>query len=165
MPESLGFGDTSGHTNQKCSPHLRCRSYSPHMATTADEGMLPDFGTWLLETAGPEADFTFVCVAVTQLNRVEQDLFMLNLELPHMGQQFMVSIEFGRKQLLELAAAMPDELSQQLIPHFSTPFRAPAELNLPIPIEVSIDARLGSVQTNDQESYVPLVAKKIRVAA
>lgn len=132
------------------------------MAPPAEEDMLPDFGIWLLKNSGPETEFTFISVPVTQLTRVAQDLFTLTLVVPHFGQKYAVSIDFEREQFIELAAAMPDELSAQLIPDFSVPFRAPAQANLPISIEVSIKTRLGAMQTNDQESYVPLVAKKIQ---
>lgn len=46
--------------------------------------------------------------------------------------------------------------------HFSRPFRQPQVVNLPIPIEVAIDAKLGEPNGNDEEAYVPLVAIAVR---
>lgn len=125
---------------------------------------LPDFGTYLRENANPEAAFSSASIPITELARVAEDLFSITMTMPHMGQAFALTIDFARPQFLEFLELMPKELADQLAEHFSTPFEAPQMVNLPIPVDVGIDAKLGEENVNGEESYVPLVATAMRSA-
>ena len=126
---------------------------------------LPDFGTYLRDNANSEASFSLASVPVTALARVGMDLFSVTMTMPHMGQAFSMTIDFERPQLVQLLAAMPEELAVQLAGHFAKPFQQPQLVNLPIPIEVSIETKLGTKNSNSEESYVPLIATAIRSVA
>lgn len=126
------------------------------------EEYLPDFGAFLCEQSGPDTSFVFASFPITELARVDKDLFSVTATMPHQGSLFTVTVDFSRERLLELVAAMPAELAEQLVVHFSTEFKQPQVVNLPLSVDVCIEATLGEVNVNDQESYVPLVARSVR---
>lgn len=126
------------------------------------DAYLPDFGSYLMEQSGPGASFVFANFVVSELARVDTDLFSVTATMPHGGSLFAVSVDLSRERLMELAEAMPPELSEALVAHFSGRFTRPQVINLPIEISVCIEATLGDLNVNAQESYVPLVAQSVR---
>lgn len=126
---------------------------------------LPDFGMFLRDQSGPGTAFVFASFPIAELARVDTDLFSVTATMPHLGNTFTVTVDFSRERLLELVAAMPEELGDQLLQHFSSKFKQPQVVNLPLAVDVCIEASLGEVNSNGHESYVPLVARSVRTNA
>lgn len=126
------------------------------------QDQLADFGTYLRSQGNPEASFVFAGVPIEELARVDEDLFSVTMSMPHMGQVFAMTIDFGRPELLQFLMAMPRELAVQLVQLFEKPFVQPQVINLPIQVVVTIETRLGEEASNDEESYIPLIATSIQ---
>lgn len=129
-----------------------------------NEDYLPDLGVYLRAHTAPESTFTFVSVPVSAVARVAEDLFSLNMNMPHMGRVFMLTVDLGRQELIDLLRAMPPALAAQLRDDFGRPFTQPVIANLPHVTNVSIATKLGSPNGNHDELYVPLIATSISPA-
>jgi hypothetical protein len=126
------------------------------------DGYLPDLGVRLSEDLEPGGAIAFASFPISQLARVEQDLFSVTANLSYQGEPHAVTLDIPRPQMLQLAAAMPSELAVALVRHFSGEFRAPQVVELPMAVDLFVEAVLGEAQQNDEEAYVPLVATTIR---
>lgn len=132
--------------------------------SSSKTNLLPDLGTYLREHADPSATFNFVQFPVSMLGRVGQDLFNTTAAMPMNGKSFAVTLDFDRANLEAVLSGMPAALGTAVAEQFSGPFEKSKVLTLPLPVTVRVEARLGEVQQNAQENYVPLIVTRFEPA-
>jgi hypothetical protein len=84
---------------------------------------------------------------------------MSNVEV--YGETHAISLDFGLEILGAILSLCPDEIAQFIGTDLTNNAFVGHTSELPAAITFAVTARLGELQTADQEQYVPLVAQSV----
>jgi hypothetical protein len=120
----------------------------------------PDLGVKYLEAGCGDVAFRFSRLAFHLIARVDEDLYTMMSTLP-MEQSYALSIDFDEVRYRRLLALLPANTQTQFQKSFSGPFSYPQSIDVPPGALVAgVRAKLGELQINDDERYVPFVAQE-----
>ena len=131
----------------------------------------PDYGVALRNQGfQPDAQWTLAPFELHNLQMVEKDKFstMCNIVdqgIVARGQEFAVSIDFGRDKLEQLLKSIPANKADAIRSYAARNPNPPWVIQLPLPIPVVVTVRLGEAITNDMEEYIPFVAESFESAS
>lgn len=83
------------------------------------------------------------------------------VEKQHDRQWFALSLDFNRRQLEDIVVKAPRPVRDDVERRLSIEPATPRTLELVEPIEVSVRARLGQLQQNQAEAFVPLLCHEV----
>ena len=122
----------------------------------------PDFGlyAWKIGLSIFEK-LHFVPMGVPLVAKLEDDLFMIALDIQYGDDWYAVSFDFDKKRYKQLLLALPEEKASMVVQALKQqPFKIHFEHDIPV---VNIEATLGGkVFSNENEDYCPLIAIKIQ---
>lgn len=122
----------------------------------------PDFGMRLVrDGASRDLDIYLVPFELDHISIVDDKSFttMANMEVD--GEPHAVSLDFDLEILEAIAALCSDETAQLIWRELARNLFAGFTLELPEPVAFAVTAKLGRLQTADQEQYVPLIAQSV----
>jgi hypothetical protein len=123
----------------------------------------PDLGLAWLEAGYKDKTIVFSRVAFWQLTWMKDNLFGFTINMT-LETAYAISFDFGRDQLEELLALLPGDMAEWIWQQFDGSYKASQILDLPR-MCVGLEATLGTVHSNERESWVPLVVSSFSPAS
>ena len=126
-----------------------------------EKDFAPDFGLYLLEKMGKNAKFVFFPFRIFRFGRVDEKLYSTSANIHFDNISHAVTIDFSEDMYFELLKVIPDSIANPLQQIFESKFIEPQMVNLPSPITVGVEAKLGELISNESEQYIPFEAIKV----
>lgn len=92
----------------------------------------PDLGLYHSKTTSPSTTFSFIPFKMFMITRIEQDYYSTTSNMGHEGREFCVTLDFNQKI-----------------------FEGPQMVNLPLPIEIGVSAKLSNKVLDENGKYIP----------
>lgn len=122
----------------------------------------PDYGLRLQRDGlSPEVDITIYGFRLFSLSVLGFGQFSTCAEMKHDGEYHAVSLDFSLDQLLQILETAPVEVLEQLQGELLKDLETPRTIDLAAELTFDVCARLGTVQQNADESYVPLIVHEV----
>lgn len=121
----------------------------------------PDFGLYLLKRKGKNTNFTFLPFKIFRFSRIDNKLYSTTSNMNFGDTLYAVTIDFSEEIYFELLKVIPGDIVNSLKQIFEDEFTNPQMVNLPFPITVGIEAKLGELISSEDEQYVPFEAIKV----
>lgn len=126
---------------------------------------IPDYGLALFQQgAADDATFDFPTFWLDHIYAVAPCEFSTCVEVPLDGATHALSLDFDVDKLEEILV-LCSPATTQLVLDWVKGLRQAATLDLPEPVCIGVNARLGQLETGAAEQYVPLVAERIYAVA
>jgi hypothetical protein len=124
----------------------------------------PDYGLWL-KRQGKPPDFQLVLIPF--------GLFALGVDLPANlytttsdtdvdGVPHALTLDFDRETFDQTVALLPEEFRGIIEAALEKDPSQPYLFKFPTPVQIVVTAGFGEMQTNDDESYVPMKVLSVR---
>jgi hypothetical protein len=129
------------------------------MNTEIDPNFMPDFG---IATKDLETDaFIFYELPISNLTKMEEDLFSTNTVYGYEGQECMLSIDFGVDQVQELINQCENENQREwIIGTFNEAEQLPATLHFDeSKFRALVNCKRGELIDNGKDVFIPFVAQ------
>jgi len=119
----------------------------------------PDFGLYSLKTKAGAKTFIFSHFKMFVISRIGDKLYSTTVDIMNTGKEFCMTLDFSEEIFLEFIKIIPEELSNLIKEAFQRPFSAPQHVELPYPIEIGVEAKLGKkVFSESGEEFIPFEA-------
>jgi hypothetical protein len=129
---------------------------------TQEMGYKPDYGLRRMKDGiGSSIDHIFYDFRLYSLTVLADGEYSTMVDYPFGGEVHALSLDFNRKQLGQILAAAPPEIAQFIRQELSQDPSSARTLDFTGEAVFGVRARLGGIQRNQRESYVPLVAQEI----
>lgn len=116
----------------------------------------PDFGLYSSKTRPVAEKFIFSPFKMFSISRIGDELYSTTVNTMHMHKEFCMSLDFSEKIFEELLKIIPGELSKLINEAFQQPFSAPQHVELPYPVEIGVEAKLGKKAFSESgEEFIP----------
>lgn len=115
----------------------------------------PDLGLYHSKTTSPGTTFSFIPFKMFMIARIEQDYYSTTSNMGHEGREFCVTLDFDQKIFEQLINIIPEQISKEIIEIFQKPFEGPQMVNLPLPIEIEVSAKLSNKVLDENGKYIP----------
>ncbi|MCG2661712.1 MAG: hypothetical protein L6437_15880 [Kiritimatiellae bacterium] len=126
-----------------------------------EKDFAPDFGLYLLKRKDKNTNFTFLPFQIFRLGRIDDKLYSTTSNMRFGDTIYAVTIDFSEDIYFELLKVIPADIVNSLQQIFEGEFTNPQMVNLPFPITVGIEAKLGELISSEDEQYVPFEAIKV----
>jgi hypothetical protein len=124
--------------------------------------MKPDYGLRLLQDGvSRNVDLFFYDFTLFSITILGEGQYSTMVEKPHDGQWFALSLDFDRRQLENILMKAPRAVRDDVERKLSIEPATPRSIELVEPIRVPVRARLGQLQRNQTEVFVPLVCQEV----
>lgn len=122
----------------------------------------PDYGLWL-KNQGADEGFVidFVSFRLDHISAVEPDLFTTMANIPFGDDFHALTMDFDFEILQAIIPYCTDETADEIVEWANNLSEAGSTLQLPVSPIFAVTMKLGELQSNNEESYVPLVTQKI----
>ena len=123
----------------------------------------PDYGLLMLQSGQfePDATFDFYSFRLDHVSATAPKEFTTMVEIPVEGVRHAASFDFGIQIMADIINVCLDAETLDAIGNWYEDLTIPDTLELPKPIEFGLIAKLGELQVNGNEQYVPLVIQSI----
>ena len=119
----------------------------------------PDFGLYSEKTRPGDKTFIFSPFKMFIISRIGDGLYSTTVNIMHTRKQFCMTLDFSEKIFIELLKIIPDGLSKSIKEAFQQPFSYPQHVELPYPVEIGVEAKLGKkVLSENGEEFIPFEA-------
>lgn len=123
---------------------------------------VPDFGMRLVrDGASRELDVHLVPFQLDHISVVDEESFTTMSNVEVYGETHAISLDFDLEILGAIMSLCPDEIAHFIATDLMNNSFAGHTSELPEPINFAVTARLGELQTADQEQYIPLLAQSV----
>ncbi len=122
----------------------------------------PDYGLHLLKAGvSRKTDYFFYSVPVFEMTKVNDGLFTFTVNTMVDGSEYMISFDIQNYEFKLLMKSLPDEISTEFLLGLT---KQPYKTELQNIIHVNIKARIGEIESNADEKYVPFQVIEITLA-
>lgn len=123
----------------------------------------PDYGLLIFRSnrVEPNATFDFYSFRLDHVSATAPKEFTTMVEIPVEGVRHAASFDFGIQIMAEIIDVCLDVETLDAISDWYDDLTVPSTLELPKPIEFGLTAKLGELQINGKEQYVPLLIQKV----
>lgn len=123
---------------------------------------LPDYGERQLQNGvSPNADQIFYEFRLYNIARLGSGNYSTMVHMPLDGVMHSMSLDFGQQHLDQILRKAVPQLSAFIKSELSIDPETPRMINFEGFVTFGVRARLGNVQSNGKERFVPLVAQEI----
>ena len=125
-------------------------------------GFAPDLGL-KLKSLGMAADatWTFAPFHLFNITAVSEELFSTMSNVDFAGVEHAASLDFDYKMLQRIADLLPKDLRKS-VEHYVIERDPPWVTTFPKPAPLIMTVKLGSIESNDAEDYLPLIVTKAK---
>jgi hypothetical protein len=125
----------------------------------------PDLGLRLRDQGmGPDARWTFAPFTIFSVACPDGKLFTTTSQLEWEAEQFAATIDFDAKLFRRLLKVCPRHVSKALRRQKGEHREGGWLLELKPPVNVTVTIRLGGVERNEDEEFIPLIATAFKEA-
>jgi hypothetical protein len=122
----------------------------------------PDYGLRLMNAGvGRHVDQFFYDFRLYSLTVLGRGQYSTMVDLPSEGELYALSLDFNQVQLEQILSKAPPDLAAFLRKELSLDSSSPRTIDFNDNIPFGVRARLGQLQSNQREKFVPLVAQEI----
>jgi len=122
----------------------------------------PDYGLRLrADGFSREIIHTFYDFRLYSLTVLAPDRFSTMVEYPYEGQLHALSLDFNLDQLKKILLNAPQSVKETISRKLQVDPITPRTIDFEGSVSFRVKARLGEIQANEKESFVPLVALEI----
>lgn len=125
----------------------------------------PDYGLMLQKTARPGMVHIFHSFRLYNISSITPQDFTILVEIPFGEQRYAASFDFSFEILLDITRLCSNAATISTIAEWYDGLTSPNTLEVPEPFEIGLEAKLGKLQSNAKEQYVPLIIQRVFKAA
>jgi len=121
-----------------------------------------DFGNLMLIMG--QKEYSFIPFRMYHLVVVSEGSYTTTSNMPWGDEYYAVTLDFDQRILNQLLRLLPDRMSTPLQHAIEHQVKPPTMINLPSPIDIAIDTKLGEPTGNIHENFVPFVVVEMLAA-
>jgi hypothetical protein len=115
----------------------------------------------VLKQKGEKTKFVFLSFSIFHIVRISDKLYSTTSETYWGDTWYAVTIDFSEDMFFKLLEVIPKSVANSLKQIFKGEFINAQMVNLPFPIIVGIEARLGELTSSEHEQFIPFEAIKV----
>lgn len=134
------------------------KSNSDHQNLPNKQNYKPDYGLALLKTGiNQDTKLYFYSFTIYGIDILSQGKFSTMVEMPYDGEPYVLSLDFNDSQLDTILEQSNSKSVQYIKNELLADPYTPRSIDFTEPIVCDVVAKLGTLQGNNEESFVPLI--------
>jgi hypothetical protein len=162
IQEVLELYQRAAHSKKQSSSHAASATESEG---AADGKAHPDLGLQLSKRGVSRLQtFHFLPFKVYNVSRIGARRYSTGCNTQHDNEEFSMTLDFGVEAYKKLLEFLPGDFSKRIAGIFKNRFEVQQMIELPSPVRLGVEARLGEKQSNDDEEFIPFEVVKFYAA-